>query len=144
MKFTAGDLFIFVFFLVGALFLGIAYYIYYSQQQLVRNGIKTQGVVIGMHRMKPREYPVAPSIRYRTQDGREVVFHSSEGRNPPAYQIGEEVTLYYDPVRPENVHLDGDYLMVYVMGGMGIVFLLFSVWEIVGSTVVLWKWMVMR
>ncbi|MVM37573.1 DUF3592 domain-containing protein [Spirosoma sp. HMF3257] len=144
MKFPAGDLFIFAFFLIGTLFVGIAYYIYHSHQQLVKNGIMTKGVVISMHRMNPHEYPVAPSIRYRIQDGRELVFHSSEGRNPPAYQIGEEVTLYYDPKNPEHVELDGDYLMVYVMGGIGSVFLLLSIWEIGSSTVAIWKWAFMR
>ncbi|GAB3946315.1 hypothetical protein GCM10028805_16600 [Spirosoma harenae] len=141
MKLPAGDLFIFLFFSIGVLFLSIAYYIYYSSQQLIKEWIMTKGVVIGMHRMKPREYPVAPSIRYQTQDGRERVFHSSEGRNPPAYQIGDEVTMYYDPGNPEKVQLEGDYLMVYVMGGFGIVFLLFSVWEIGSSTAAIWKWL---
>lgn len=141
MKIPAGDLFIFLFFLIGVSFLGTAYYLYWSHQQLMKNGIAAKGIVIGMHRIKPREYPVAPSIRYRIQDGRELIVHSSEGRNPPAYQIGEEVTLYYDPAQPERVELDGDYLMVYVFGGMGLVFLLLSVWSIGESAVIIWKWL---
>ncbi|QDK79420.1 DUF3592 domain-containing protein [Spirosoma sp. KCTC 42546] len=144
MKFPAGDLFIFIFFLIGVLFISIAYYLYYSHQQLVQHGVATKGVVIDMHRMKPREYPMAPSIRYHIRDGCELVFHSSEGRNPPAYEIGDEVTLYYDPAKPENVQLDGDYLMVYVMGGMGAVFLLLSIWSVPESTVAIWKWLFTR
>ncbi|GAB3989380.1 hypothetical protein GCM10028807_14160 [Spirosoma daeguense] len=144
MKFPAGDLFILLFFLIGATLVSVAYYVYWSHQQLVKNGISTKGTVIGMHRMKPREYPVAPSIRYQTQDGCERIFHSSEGRNPPAYQIGEEVTLYYDPNQPDKVVLDGDFLLVYVFGGMGLVFIFLSVWGIGESVTNVWQWMIYR
>ncbi|MBD2700357.1 DUF3592 domain-containing protein [Spirosoma sp. BT702] len=142
MKFPTGDLFVLFFFLIGLSLAGIAWYIYRSHQELVKNGISTKGIVIGMHRIKPREYPVAPSIRYRTLDGIERVFHSSEGRNPPAYQIGEEVTLYYNPSQPDDVVLEGDYLLVYVFGGMGFVFMLISVWGVGSAISAIWKWMV--
>ncbi|WP_461091866.1 DUF3592 domain-containing protein [Spirosoma gilvum] len=142
MKLPVADLLISLFFLIGLLLISIAVYLYYDHQQLIKKGIMTKGIVIGMHRMKPREYPVAPSIRYHTQDGRELVFHSSEGRNPPAYSIGEEVTLYYDTAKPERVQLAGDYLMVYVFSGIGAVFLLLSVWSIGESFGAIWKWLV--
>jgi hypothetical protein len=93
-----------------------------------------------MHRMKRRQYSQAPSVRFFTPDGKEHVWHSSEGRNPPAYQVGQEVTLYYNPSNLDEVQLENDNLLVYVFGGMGLVFLLFSVWEIAGSTRALWKW----
>lgn len=142
MKLPVADLLILLFFLIGVLLVSVAGYLYYDHQQLVRTGVMTKGMVIGMHRMKPREYPVAPSIRYRIQDGRELVFHSSEGRNPPAYSIGEEVTLYYDPQNPERVKLDGNYLLVYVLAGIGAVFLLLSVWTIGESVAAVWAWLV--
>jgi hypothetical protein len=141
MKLPAADLIIFLFFLIGVSLLGIAYYVYWSRQQLIQHGIKTKGIVISMHRIKPREYPVAPSIRYQIQDGRELVFHSSEGRNPPAYQVGEEVTLYYDPAQPNQVELEGEYLLIYVFGGMGLIFLLLSVWSIGESVGAIWEWL---
>ncbi|GAB3711801.1 hypothetical protein GCM10027592_49760 [Spirosoma flavus] len=142
MKFPAGDLFVLFFFLIGLSLAGVAWYIYKNHQDLVKNGIATKGIVISMHRLKPREYPVAPSIRYRTQDGIERVFHSSEGRNPPTYQIGEEVTLYYNPSDPDDVVLEGNYLLVYVFGGMGFVFMLISVWGVGSSIAGIWKWMI--
>ncbi|WP_080055927.1 DUF3592 domain-containing protein [Spirosoma aerolatum] len=142
MKLPMVDLLILLFFLIGVLLVGIAGYLYYDHQQLVKKGVMTKGVVMSMHRIKPREYPVAPSVRYRIQDGRELLFHSSEGRNPPAYSIGQEVTLYYDPAKPERVQLDGDYLLVYVMAGIGAVFLLLSVWTIGESVAAIWEWLV--
>lgn len=139
-KIPFGDFFVLFFFLVGALLAGISYYIYQGNQSLVKNGIATQGIVIGMHRIDRKKYPVAPSIRYFTRDGKEHVFHSSEGRNPPEYQIGQEVKLYYDPKKPEDVYLDGNYLLVYVFAGMASVFWLISIWGVPAAVVAIWKW----
>lgn len=135
------ELFILLFFLIGALFAGISYTIYRNSRNLIENGIETKGTVIDLHRLKPREYPLAPSIRYFTKEGTERVFHSSEARNPPAYQIGEEVTLHYDPKDPENVHLQGNYLLVYVFAGMALGFWLFSIWYVAGAVRVIFRWL---
>ena len=135
------ELFVLLFFTVGAIFAIISFTIYRNSRNLIENGIETKGTVIDLHRLKPREYPLAPSIRYFKRDGTEHVFHSSEARNPPAYQIGEEVTLYYDPNDPNNVHLQGDYLFVYVFAGMGAVFWLFSIWNIGPAVKAVFQWL---
>lgn len=116
---------------------GIAYSSYKQHQQVVKNVTSTKGVVVGLHRVKRNGYSLAPSIRYQIHDGQEQVFHNSEGQNPPAYQIGDEVTLYYDPLQPEHVPLAGNYLVVYVLAGIGAVFLLFSIRDIKEPTVIL-------
>jgi hypothetical protein len=139
-KIPFGDLFVLLFFLIGAFFAGISYYIYQGNQDLVKNGVATKGLVIGMHRIDRKKYPVAPSVRYFTLDGKEHVFHSSEGRNPPEYQIGEEVKLYYNPKNPEEVYLDGNYLLVYVFAGMASVFWLISIWGVPSSLYAIWFW----
>ncbi|GAB3327537.1 hypothetical protein GCM10027299_28290 [Larkinella ripae] len=130
MKFPIAEGIFLLFFLVGLTLTGVGYYLFRSRQQLTKTGVATPGVVINLHRVKSNSYPLAPSIRYQTADGQQRVFHSSEGHNPPVYQVGEEVTLYYDPKAPENVHLEGDYFMIYIFGGMGLGFLLLSVWSV--------------
>ena len=144
MKIPFGDLLIFLFFLIGVTFCGVSYNIYRNEANLIENGIKVKGVVIAMHRMKRLEYPVAPSVRYFTLDGKEHVFHSSDGRNPPLYYVGQEVTLHYNPNDPDEVQLENDHLLVYVFGGFGLVFLLFSVWGIGGSMIAIGKWILRR
>jgi hypothetical protein len=134
------ELFILLFFTVGAVFGIISYTIYRNSRNLIENGVETKGIVIDLHRLKPREYPLAPSIRYFTKEGTERIFHSSEARNPPAYQIGEEVTLYYDPKDADNVHLQGNYLLVYVFAGMGAVFWLFSIWYVGSAVKAVFQW----
>ncbi|ACT92580.1 hypothetical protein Dfer_1332 [Dyadobacter fermentans DSM 18053] len=133
-------LFTLLFFTVGAVFAVISYTIYRNNQNLIEHGIETTGVVIDLHRLKPREYPLAPSIRFVKKGGSEHVFHSSEARNPPAYQIGEQVTLYYDPADPDNVHLEGNYLFVYVFAGMAAMFWLFSIWNIGSAVREIFQW----
>ena len=86
------ELFILLFFTVGAVFAVISFSIYRNSRNLIENGIETKGIVINLHRLKPREYPLAPSIRYIKRDGTLHVFHSSEARNPPEYQIGLKVS----------------------------------------------------
>lgn len=135
------ELVMLLFFTIGAVFAIISFTIYRNSRNLIENGVKTTGVVIDLHRLKPREYPLAPSIRYFKRDGTEHVFHSSEARNPPAYQIGEEVTLYYDPNDPNNVHLQGNYLFVYVFAGMGAMFWLFSIWYVGSAVKAIFQWL---
>lgn len=141
MKLSAGDFFIILFFSVGLTFCGISFHLYRSGEALIANGIETKGVVIGMHRIKRLAYPVAPSVKFYTQSGKEHVWHSSVGRNPPEYTIGQEVTLHYDPNNPDEVILEEEKLMVYVFGGMGLIFLLLSVWEIGSSLRNVWQWL---
>ena len=135
------ELFVLLFFTVGAVFAIISITIYRNSRNLIENGVETKGIVIDLHRLKPREYPLAPSIRYFKRDGTEHIFHSSEARNPPSYQIGEEVTLYYDPNDPNNVHLQGNYLLVYVFAGMGAMFWLFSIWSIGSAVKAVFQWL---
>jgi hypothetical protein len=140
MKVPAGDLFITLFFSIGLTFCAISYHFYRAGEDLITNGIETKGIVIGMHRMKPLAYPVAPSVRFFTHTGKEHVWHSSDGRNPPAYQIGQEVTLHYNPNDPDDVVLENDKLLVYVFGGMGLVFMFITVWEIGSALANIWRW----
>ena len=43
-------------------------------------------------------------VRFETQQGRTVEFESRTGSNTPP-RVGEEVTVVYDPLRPEEARL---------------------------------------
>ena len=45
-----------------------------------------------------------PSVRFQTADGRTIEFQNGVGSNAPP-KVGEEVTVYYDPERPEEAKL---------------------------------------
>ena len=66
--------------------------------------LKAVGVVIG-HTSR-RSYDgsggvVFPSVRFQTADGRTVEFQNKLGTNAPP-RVGSEVTVFYDPARPED------------------------------------------
>ena len=42
-----------------------------------------------------------PSVRFQTEDGKTVEFENRLGSNAPP-RVGEEVTVVYDPARPEE------------------------------------------
>jgi hypothetical protein len=44
---------------------------------------------------------IFPSLRFQTADGRTVEFQNKLGTNAPP-RVGDEVTVFYDPARPED------------------------------------------
>lgn len=140
MKFPGGEFFILLFFLIGLTLSCISFGIYYSRTKFAGTAIPAKGIVISLNRVVRNKYPLAPSVRYRTREGQEHIFHSSVGKNPPEYQIGQEVDLFYDPRNPEDVQLKGDFFLVYIFAGIGAVFLLLSVWEVASSVKTIWYW----
>jgi hypothetical protein len=65
------------------------------------------GVVIG-HSFRPSYSGpggvVYPSVRFQTADGRTIEFQNGLGSNAPP-RVGEQVTVFYDPGRPEDAKL---------------------------------------
>jgi hypothetical protein len=45
-----------------------------------------------------------PSVRFQTADGRSVEFHNEVGSNAPP-KVGDQVTVIYDPERPEEARV---------------------------------------
>lgn len=67
---------------------------------------RTTGIVIGHSHRRRRgmdnrtDVLVHPVVRFVTQNGETVEFESELGSNVPP-KVGEEVTVFYDPSRPE-------------------------------------------
>jgi hypothetical protein len=72
-----------------------------------KSELRTVGVVTG-HTFRPGHGGstgvICPSVRFQTADGRTVEFQNGVGSNAPP-KVGEEVTVYYDPERPEDAKL---------------------------------------
>jgi hypothetical protein len=69
--------------------------------------LKAVGVVTG-HSSRPTHDRKGmlrfPSVKFQTADGRTVEFQNEIGTNAPP-KVGDEVTVYYDPERPEEAKL---------------------------------------
>ena len=97
--------------------------------------LKAVGVVIG-HTSR-RSYAGSggvtfPSVRFQTADGRTVEFQNKLGTNAPP-RVGDEVTVFYDPWRPEDAKIamgdtfnfNGKLLLVVVAIFLAVVALMF-------------------
>jgi hypothetical protein len=65
-------------------------------------GIVTDHTSRRSHGMDHRTHVLFyPAVRFQTADGRTVEFQNKIGTNAPP-QVGNEVTVIYDPARPEE------------------------------------------
>ncbi|MEQ7128677.1 DUF3592 domain-containing protein [Actinopolymorpha sp. B11F2] len=65
-----------------------------------------------------------PTVEF-TVDGETYSFQSSQGSNPPAYEVGDTVEVAYDPDDPNDARLasvGAAYFVPLITGGLGIVF----------------------
>ena len=67
--------------------------------------LQARGIVIDHHsRRHSHDFLIHPVVKFDTQDGRTMEFESATGSNVPP-RVGEEVTVLYDPLRPEEAKL---------------------------------------
>lgn len=77
-----------------------------------------------------------PRVRYVTRSGETVEFTAAVGSSPPSFDVGEEVSVLYDPAAPEEARIDTFFQLWFgavILGGIGLVFTLIGG---VGSLVV--------
>lgn len=53
-------------------------------------------------RVEPGETPVSPVVEFRTRTGERHVVVGSVNRSPPAYEVGDEAEVVYDPADPRR------------------------------------------
>lgn len=89
-----------------------------------------QGKVI---RLLPRQgdngVTYRPQVEFTALDGQAHQFASNGSSNPPAYAIGETVTVLYPPEAPQDAHIDGVldlWLGPIIVGGVTGTFALFG------------------
>ena len=123
---------------VGALMLGSGAFMAVKQKQFIDSAVRVEGTVIELdkrysssssssnthHRDK---VTYAPIFTYTDTTGALHKVVSSFSTNPPTYQIGEKVTVLYDPQKPSQGEL-GDLFSQWgfsgIVGGIGLILLL--------------------
>jgi hypothetical protein len=69
-----------------------------------------------------------PVVRFAASDGRRRDVHLSEGSDPPSYEIGNEVTVRYNPENPLEARIDsfasslGMWVLPSITGILGLAF----------------------
>ena len=61
------------------------------------------GIVVELKGSRKSYFPV---ISYTTKDGTMRSYQSHYGSNPPIYEVGDTVSMYYDPADPDTVRVD--------------------------------------
>lgn len=80
-------------------------YAAYNSFNLSRNGETTTGIVTRMEESSSAESGCcvySPVIEFEATDGQTYTFEGDNASYPPAYKVGEEVRVIYDPADPSN------------------------------------------
>ncbi len=117
--------------LVGTALLVGGTWILMDTQRFVARADAVQGTVIELLRTRGRDGGTMfkPLVRYETLAGAMTEFASSAASRPAAYEVGEAVTVLYDPSHPDDVRLKGSFSlwgMPIVLLGVGAVLFLIS------------------
>lgn len=103
--FMGGPIYIILF---GMVFFGIGGGLTYSARTFEREGTPTQGEVISLStRCDDDGCSYSPVVRFETQSGQSKTFETTYSSNPPAYDVGEIVTVIYKPENPDKAIIQG-------------------------------------
>jgi len=105
----------------GLIFFGIGAGLSYKQINLERDGAQAPGEVISLVTNCDDEgCAYAPIVSFKTREGKTVTFESTYSSNPPAYEIGEKVTVIYALEAPDKAVIKGAGLafrLVFMIAG---------------------------
>ena len=114
-----------IFFSIGVLMLLIAGYLYYKSIEFKKNSLKTTAEVIELvsHQSNNNSIMYSPKLSY-VVNGEKYFYTSNTSSSPSSYDIGEKVTVFYDPKNPNEIELDGlySYFGTLALTGMGLLF----------------------
>jgi flagellar biogenesis protein FliO len=107
---------------LGLLMLVITAVICYNVKKFNAAAVKTSGTVVDLIAKGKRSY--APVVTYNDDAGVKHRFVSNVSSNPPGYEIGERIDIYYDPKNPDDAEIAGwrEYFAAIIIGGLGLVF----------------------
>ena len=92
--------------LSGLLLLGLALAFAYPSWQLVRHAERTGGTVVGLPGGSSSSSSRRIEVEYAVGDDIYTIT-SSVASSPPAMQMGEKVTVLYDPADPADGTIEG-------------------------------------
>ena len=120
--------------LLGVALVGFAAWRYMDTTRFLAGSERTAGAVVEMvQRTQSREDGEGnvhtstlwhPVVSFTAQ-GQTVEFESDQGSRRPAYEVGDSVTVAYDPASPSDARIVSDRLHrdPLMLGAIGVVFL---------------------
>jgi hypothetical protein len=83
-------------------------YAAYTGWQLQTNGVRTPGTVVRLNEQSDAEgscCTYVPVVDFRVND-QIYTFEGDNASYPPAYEVGEQVNVRYDPTNPNTAQID--------------------------------------
>jgi hypothetical protein len=123
-SFVQGPIYLVLF---GLVFFGIGAGLAFKQYVLERDGAEAQGKVVSLDQSCDDDgCTYSPVVSFQTRGGKSVTFDSTYSSSPPAYDIGETVTVIYPPDAPEKAVIKGEgavfRIIFMAVGGVVIAF----------------------
>ena len=124
-SFMHGPIYVVIF---GLIFFGIGGGLTYKQYAFKQQAAQAQGEVTG-HTMGGCDddgCSYKSVVGFQTQDGKSASYTTTFSSSPPAYDVGETVTVFYSPENPEKAIIKGEGIVFRIIfmsvGGVIILF----------------------
>jgi len=120
-------LWLYFFSATGVLLLAIGVRVTMNRIEFRRHAATAPGVVVENVWEEVSGETARPKVRFRTEAGREIIFVSQTGSQPPTFHEGEPVPVLYDPADPSQASINTfgeQWLETLILGGSGSGFLL--------------------
>ncbi len=116
-----------IFTIVGLALVFGALYAYKSQQKFLSGAVASTGTVTALEFSRSRKGGGSyhPVVEFQTPESRTYSFRSEMGSRPPAYEVGEQVEIRYNPQNPTDAKLTGFWNLwglAFLFAGLGCVF----------------------
>ena len=107
--------------LLGFVFFGIGAGLTYQQWMLRQEALEVPGEVIQLSESCDDEgCTYSPIVRFVTQAGQSITYSSKFSSSPPAYDVGEQVTIFYKPDNPQKATIKGEGgVFRFIFAGVG-------------------------
>jgi hypothetical protein len=121
-------IFVLVFGGIGLILLAIAGYVYYQEQSFLGRAELATGTVSDFTISTETDgtgRTYCPKIDFTTKDGQQVLYYANVCSSPPAYEVGQQVEVYYDPHNIKDVQMNdfwSQYVGVIVLSCIGLPF----------------------
>ncbi len=122
----------FIFLITGIIFLSIVVYLTLSTLQFQKTALQAVGTVVKFHeKVSTKDHKIEtmyyPEFAFLDAENKLHLIESSSGSYPPAYEIGEKVTMLYQAEDPDNAKADSLsdlWVGPIVLSILGVAFLL--------------------
>lgn len=125
---------------VGLILLAVGAYLYFREVTFLKGAQQVTGRVTNLYFSENTDNnggAYCPSVEFTTKAGQTVSYDSNVCSDPPAYQVGQQVKIYYDPQKPQDAQLTGlwgQYAAVLILFLIGVPFSLIGVWTFFRSS----------